>query len=156
MGFQPVSRSARFVYSPYTPEQMRGFAQILADSVKMRIQRGLNTADVPAAPLSMRGKRYKRYFYIKKAKGLNPIRDWTFTGHTLSCMKVLEANENRAIIGFLPAMLPGRSRSAAQIAFYNNMREPQFGTSPTDKQAVLGAFQQEKQQVTIQRTAVAA
>jgi len=29
--FQTVIRKARFVYSPYTPTEMNGFAQVLAD-----------------------------------------------------------------------------------------------------------------------------
>jgi hypothetical protein len=29
----------------------------------------------------------------KAARGLNPIRDWTWSGHTLRCLKVLTANE---------------------------------------------------------------
>jgi hypothetical protein len=42
------------------------------------------------------------------ARDLQPIRDWTWSGHTLQCLKVLNANENRAAIGFLDEALPGR------------------------------------------------
>jgi hypothetical protein len=38
--FQTVIRSARFVYSPYTATEMQGFAQVLADSIRTRIQSG--------------------------------------------------------------------------------------------------------------------
>ena len=103
------------------------------------------------------GKDGRRgYPDYKSARGLQPIRDWTWTGHTLRCMKVLEADENRAVIGFLTALLPGRAQSAAQVAFFNNLREPQFGTSARDKQAVLAAFAAQKQQVEIKSLPVAA
>ena len=38
--FQTVIKSARFVYSPYTATEMQGFAQVLADSIRARIQSG--------------------------------------------------------------------------------------------------------------------
>ena len=36
--FQTVLKRARFVYSPYTATEMQGFAQVLADSIRARIQ----------------------------------------------------------------------------------------------------------------------
>ena len=68
------------------------------------------------------------------------MRDWTWSGHTLRCLKVLTANENRAAIGFLDETMPGRRQTASQIAFYNNQRERQWGVSPRDRQAVLVAM----------------
>ena len=59
----------------------------------------------------------------------------------MRCLKVLTANENRAVVGFLDEALPGRSQTASQIAFYNNRRERQWGVSPHDREAVLAAFQ---------------
>ena len=49
--FQTVIKSARFVYSPYTATEMQGFAQVLADSIRARIQSGQNIYDQAAAPL---------------------------------------------------------------------------------------------------------
>ena len=49
--FQTVIRSARFVYSPYTATEMQGFAQVLADSIRARIQSGQNIYDQASAPL---------------------------------------------------------------------------------------------------------
>src|ERR1044071_3342244 len=49
--FQTVVRRARFVYSPYIAYEMQGFAQVLADSIRARIQSGQNIYDQPAAPL---------------------------------------------------------------------------------------------------------
>ena len=51
MHFHTVIKSARFVYSPYTATEMQGFAQVLADSIRARIQHGQNIYDQAAAPL---------------------------------------------------------------------------------------------------------
>jgi hypothetical protein len=139
--FQTVIKSARFVYSPYTATEMQGFAQALADSIRARIQSGQNIYDQAAAPLKPGLAGRRGYPDYKAARGLRPIRDWTWSGHTLRCLKVLTANENRAAIGFLDEALPGRSQTASQIAFYNNRRERQWGVSQHDREAVLAAFQ---------------
>jgi len=138
--FQTVIRHARFVYSPYTASEMQGFAQVLADSIRARIQNGQNIYDLPATPLKPGLPGRRGYSDYKSARGLQPIRDWTWSGHTLRCLKVLIANENHAVIGFLDEALPGRSQTASQIAFYNNQRERQWGVSPRDRQAVLAAI----------------
>ena len=51
MGFryQPVVRHARFVYSPYTSDEMLGFGELLADTIRQRIQSGVNIYDQEAA-----------------------------------------------------------------------------------------------------------
>jgi hypothetical protein len=106
--FQTVIRRARFVYSPFTAFEMQGFAQVLADSIRARIQSGQNIYDQAAAPLKPGKPGRKGYPDYKSARGLQPIRDWTWSGHTLRCLKVLTANENRAAIGFLDEAMPGR------------------------------------------------
>lgn len=138
--FQTVLKHARFVYSPYTATEMQGFAQVLADSIRARIQSGQNIYDQAAAPLKPGRPGKRGYPDYKRARGLKPIRDWTWSGHTLRCLKVLTANENRAAIGFLDEALPGRRQTASQITFYNNLRERQWGVSPRDREAVLKAF----------------
>lgn len=138
--FQTVIRRARFVYSPYAAPQMQGFAQLLADSIRMRIQSGQNIYDQAVAPLKPGLPDRRGYPDYKVARGLQPIRDWTWSGHTLRCLKVLTVNENRAAIGFLDEALPGRKQTASQIAFYNNLRERQWGVSPRDRQALLAAM----------------
>jgi hypothetical protein len=80
---------------------MQGFAQVLADSIRARIQSGQNIYDQAAAPLKPGLSGRRGYPDYKAARGLQPIRDWTWSGHTLRCLKVLTANENRAAIGFL-------------------------------------------------------
>jgi hypothetical protein len=138
--FQTVIHRARFVYSPYSAEEMQGFAQVLADAIRTRIQSGQNIYDHPAAPLNPGKPGRRGYPDYKSARGLQPIRDWTWSGHTLRCLKVLTANENRAVIGFLDEALPGRRQTASQIAFYNNLRERQWGVSPRDRAAVIAAI----------------
>jgi len=116
---QTVIKRARFVYSPYTATEMQGFAQVFADSIRARIQSGRNIYDQAAAPLKPGLSGRRGYPDYKAARGLQPIRDWTWSGHTLRCLKVLTANENRAVIGFLDEALPGRRMTAAQIAAFN-------------------------------------
>jgi len=113
--FQTKVRHARFVYSPYTSDEMLGFGQLLADTIRARIQSGQNIYDQAAAPLKPGRPGRRGYPDFKAARGLKPIRDWTWTGHTLRCLKVLTANENRAVIGFLDEAMPGRRQTASQI-----------------------------------------
>ena len=48
--FQTVIKRTPFVYSPYTATEMQGFGQVLADSIRARIQSGQNIYD-QSAPL---------------------------------------------------------------------------------------------------------
>ena len=114
--FQSIIRRARFVYSPFTAYEMQVSAQVLADSIRVRIQSGQNIYDQAAAPLKPGKPGRRGYPDYKSARGLQPIRDWTWSGHTLRCLKVLTANENRAAIGFLDEAMPGRRQTASQIA----------------------------------------
>ena len=153
--FQTILRRARFVYSPYTAGEMQGFAQVLADMIRARIQSGQNIYDQPAAPLKP-GKAGRRgYPDYKSARGLQPIRDWTWSGHTLRCLKVLTANENRAVIGFLDEAMPGRKQTASQIAFYNNQRERQWGVSPRDHDALMTIMLNSRPLVTLEEMQLA-
>jgi len=138
--FQTVIRRARFVYSPYTAQEMQGFAQVLADSIRARIHSGQDIYDQPAAPLKPGLPGRRGYPDYKAARGLQPIRDWTWSGHTLCCLKVLTANENRAVVGFLDEALPGRRQTVSQIAFWNNQRERQWGVSPRDRATVVAVI----------------
>ena len=148
--FQTVVRRARFVYSPFTSDEMQSFAQALADSIRVRIQSGQNIYDQAATPLKPGQSGRPGYPEQKSARGLKPIRDWTWSGHTLRCMKVLTANENRAAIGFLDETLPGRSQTASQIAFFNNQIERQWGVSDRDRAAVVSLMSKYRPPVTIE------
>ena len=147
--FQTVIGHARFVYSPYTAEEMLGFAQLLADTIRTRIQRGQNIYDQAAAPLKPGLPGRRGYPDYKVARGLEPIRDWTWSGHTLLCLKVLTVNEHRAAIGFLDEALPGRSQTASEIAFWNNQRERMWGVSPRDRVVVVEAMTTDRPLVTV-------
>ena len=138
--FQTVIKKARFVYSPYTSDEMLGFGQLLADTIRTRIQSGQNIYDQAAAPLKPALPGRRGYPEYKVARGLQPIRDWTWSGHTMRCLKVLTVNENRATIGFLDEAFPGRTQTASEIAFWNNQREHMWGTSPHDIAVVVEAM----------------
>ena len=138
--FQTVVRRARFVYSPYTSDEMLGFGQLLADTIRARIQSGQNIYDQAAAPLKPGLPGRRGYPDYKVARGLQPIRDWTWSGHTLRCLKVLTVNENRATLGFLDEAFPGRTQTASEIAFWNNQREHMWGVSPHDRAVIVAAM----------------
>jgi hypothetical protein len=138
--FQTVVRHARFVYSPYTSDEMLGFGELLADTIRARIQSGQNIYDQAAAPLKPGRPGRRGYPDFKVTRGLKPIRDWTWSGHTLRCLKVLSVNENRAALGFLDEALPGRGQTASEIAFWNNQREHMWGVSPRDSAALVAAM----------------
>jgi len=59
---------------------MQGFAQVLADSVRARIQHGQNIYDQAAAPLKPGLPGRRGYPDYKSARGLQPLRDWTWSG----------------------------------------------------------------------------
>ena len=149
--FQTVVRRARFAYSPFTAQEMQGFAQLLADTIRKRIQSGQNIYDQAATPLKPAQAGRRGYPDYKAAHGLQPIRDWTWTGHTMRCLKVLTATENRAVIGFLDEALPGRSQTASQLAFWNNQSERMWGVSPADRDKVIPLIYNYRPVVTLQQ-----
>jgi hypothetical protein len=163
--FVAVVRHARFIYSPYTAYEMQAFAQVLADSIRTRIQNGQNMFDQPAAPL-------KPSTVARKSQdpcnvGVVGPRNWTWTGFTLRCLKVLSANENRAVIGFLDELHPyrvkkldyrdkwgrlhaaGKQLTASQIAAINNRIEHQWGVSERDRQALEAVLRGYRPLVTV-------
>jgi hypothetical protein len=125
-GFHTKVSHARFVVGPFSSDQMNTLAGILRDSMRGRIQLGLNCNDQPSKTLN------PKYAKGKQAKGKQPIRDWTMSGNTVRAMAVLSANENRAVIGF-------NNPIAARIARFNNLRERAFGVSPHDRQILVAA-----------------
>ena len=82
MAFETKIRRARFVVGPFSPEQMATIGQVTLDHIVERIRRGVNVQDAPAKPLK-EGKNGRGYPYYKSARGLQPIRDWTWRGLTL-------------------------------------------------------------------------
>ena len=99
---------------------------MLADSIRTRIQSGQNIYNQAAAPLKpgLPGRRgYRDY---RAARGLQPPRDWTWSGHTLRCLKVLTANENLAAIGFLDEALPGRRGEEKRLKLNSSVQRSIF------------------------------
>jgi hypothetical protein len=137
MAFQTKISKARFVLGPFSAEQMQRIGQAGLDSIAARIHRGENCDDSAAKPLkpgrvTSRGNQAPGYPDYKMRRGLQPIRDWMWTGRTMRSLKVKRADENRATIGFIDL----RSDTIAHI---NNRREKQFGVSPKDRAAVNAA-----------------
>jgi hypothetical protein len=88
MAFTPKIRKARFVYSPFSPEQMQVIGESVAESIRTRIASAVTADDTPARPLKA------PYAKAKIRRGRLPIRDWTWRGKTLRAMKLKSANEN--------------------------------------------------------------
>jgi hypothetical protein len=74
-----------------------------------------------------------KYATRKAKKGLNPVRDWTYTGRTLRSLKTVSAALNRAVIWFTDTETRKR-------AFFNNRRAVQFGVSPRDQKVLAEEF----------------
>ena len=130
MAFQTKITRARFVYSPFTSEQMQSIGSAVLDSIQSRIKSGLNCDDAPAKALKPGRNGKKGYPDYKSGRGLQSIRDWIWTGRTMRSMKVISANEHRAVIGFTDP-------HTDLVAHLNNLREKQFGVSPKDHQVLL-------------------
>ncbi len=129
MPFQAKITRARFVLGPFTSEDMLTIGNVVVDSIKDRLHKGLNINDQPAKPLKPGRDGHKGYPDYKAARGLQPFRDWLWTGRTLRSLKVKQVSENRAVIGFIDP-------NADLIAHVNNIRERAFGISPKDRQAL--------------------
>jgi hypothetical protein len=132
MAFTAKITRARFVLGPFSSEDMLSIANTLRDSIAGRIGKGLNVNDAPAKALKPGRNGRRGYPDYKRARGLQPIRDWFWTGRTMRSLKVKSASENRAVIGFVDP-------NADRVAHVNNLREKQFGVSPTDRQALNAA-----------------
>ena len=129
MPVQAKITRARWVLGPFTSEDMLEIGNVVVDSIKARLHNGLNIRDEPAKPLKP-GRNGKRgYPDYKAARGLQPFRDWFWTGRTIRSLKVKQASENRCVIGFI-------NPNADAIAHVNNLREKAFGISPKDRLAL--------------------
>jgi hypothetical protein len=126
MRFQTKITRARFVVGPFTADNMVTIAQAVRDSIAARLKLGLNAEDAPAKPLKPRKGGGRGYPEYKIARGLQPIRDWWWSGRTVRSMKVLRASENMAVIGFTDAR-------SDRVAHINNLTERAFGMSPKNR-----------------------
>ena len=132
MPFQAKITRARWVLGPFTSEDMVSIGNVVRDSIAQRIGKGLNANDEPAKPLKPGRNGHRGYPDYKIAHGLQPLRDWFWTGRTMRSLKVKSANENRAVIGFVDP-------KADLVAHVNNLRDKQFGVSPKDRSALNAA-----------------
>jgi hypothetical protein len=141
MPFQPKITRARWVLGPFTAEDMQTIGNVLVDSISARIRKAVNVNDAAARPLKPGRNGHRGYPEYKAARGLQPFRDWFWTGRTMRSLKVKSASENRVVIGFVDP-------NADRIAHVNNLRERQFGVSPRDRLAlnaiVLAVLKQER------------
>lgn len=113
---------------------MSGLGAALAAAVKSRIQHGYDVNDNPAPALKPPARGTRGYAQRKLSRGLQPIRDWTFTGRTLRALGVKNVEQNAVTVGFTDPM-------ADLVAWFNNRRARQFGASPTDGRVVNAAIQ---------------
>lgn len=132
MPFHTKITRARWVLGPFASEDMLEIAMGVRDSIAQRIHAGLNANDLPAKPLKPGRNGRRGYPDYKIARGLQPFRDWFWSGRTMRSLKVKSVNENRATIGFIDP-------NADLIAHVNNLRERAFGISPKDRQALNAA-----------------
>jgi hypothetical protein len=132
MPFQAKITRARWVLGPFTSEDMLSIGNVVRDSIAQRIGKGVNANDEPAKPLKPGRNGHRGYPDYKIAHGLQPLRDWFWTGRTMRSLKVKSANENRAVIGFVDP-------KADLVAHVNNLRDKQFGVSPKDRSALNAA-----------------
>ena len=132
MPFQAKITRARFVLGPFTSKDMLAIGGALRDAIAKRIASGLNANDEAAKPLKP-GKNGKRgYPDYKRARGLQPFRDWLWSGRTMRSLKVKRVSENQAVIGFIDP-------NADRIAHVNNLREKAFGVSAKDRRVLTAA-----------------
>jgi hypothetical protein len=131
--FQTKITKARLTLSPFTSEQMLTIGNALATSVIKRIKTGKNANDEPSKPLKGAKKHYVPYARYKQNRGLQPIRDWVYSGRTLRSLKVLSVSENGGKVGFT-------DQRANSIATYINKIDRAFGISPTDRLALNNAL----------------
>lgn len=115
-----IVRKARLVWTPFEPMQMAEVGLTAVESILKRLDVAQDVWDRPAPPLSPMYARIKtRGIFATFRK---PIRDWRRTGHTWSSLKVLRANNNRVVIGFV-------SDLAKQRVAWNQARHWQWGLS---------------------------
>lgn len=143
--FQPQIRKARFSVGPFSSQVMLAIGNAVNMDLGRRLDEGLDVDDRVAPPLksrvnspnnsagvqvSLRVFQDRGYKARKLKKGLNPIRDWRFTGRTRRAMRVLTVGPGLAILGF-------SDPEAAKRAAANNRRWRQYGMSPANKKVFL-------------------
>lgn len=127
-----VKSRARFVYAPYSPQQMQSVGEALDRSVKSRWDRAENIYDQPAKPLG-NGRKNNGYRTQKERKGGRPVRDLLRTGRMRRSTRVLTAGPNQVTYGFTDEAMRRRMD-------FNQRRDPMWGMSPRNTEDALNAF----------------
>lgn len=107
----------------FSGRQMNTLAQATVDAMRVRWSKGLDVNDTPAKPL---GKGYARR---KQRRGGAAVPDLRLTGQLIASLRVLQAENGRALIGF-------RDDLAILKAYANHQRRRQIGISPNDAASV--------------------
>jgi hypothetical protein len=128
MAYQTKIRKVRVEVGAFSADAMMQIGQPFAASIKARIERGETVQDQPAKQLT------ERYARSKGRRGLEIVRDWTWSGRTLRALNLLDVSANRGRIGFSDPV-------ADQRAHINNARERQFGVADSDRQVLTKAVQ---------------
>jgi len=162
--YQTKITKARFVVSPFSGRQMAEVGQSVIDSVFARWDIALDVNDRPAPPLTDRVKENRDLVYkagkdlvgvmglprygaprgyraFKQRKTGRTIRDLNLTGRLRRSIKVLSANENKAVLGPTDG-IHTRSFKRGQVSFsevltFNQRRWRMWGVSPADKAKLL-------------------
>ncbi len=130
----------RFSLSPFSAETMKEIGDQVLASVKARIAKGVDVQGSPAKPLKPtvhidrngQPARFIPYAQQKAKRGLQPIRDWKYTGKLIASLQVISASNDRAVIG-------SNNPVKASILSKNNKISLLFGLSDTDKEALQKA-----------------
>jgi hypothetical protein len=143
--FKVKIRKARFSVGAFSAQVMLSIGNAVNADIGRRLDGGLDVEDRVAPPLksrvnspnnsagvqiALRVFQDRGYKGRKLKKGLNPIRDWRFTGRTRRAMRVLTVGPGLAILGF-------SDPEAAKRAAINNRRWRQYGMSPANKKVFL-------------------
>lgn len=134
--YQPKITRARFVVSPYTPQQMVQIGQSLIGFNFARWDRGIDATDSAAKPLAAKYARRKSYTGRRRA-----VRDLNLTGRLRDSIRVLNASENKVTIGPVDGTYSESTKygvlTNSDVLSLNQRRSRMWAVSPNDRAAVL-------------------
>lgn len=133
--YQPKITRARFVVSPYTPQQMVGIGQSLIGFNFSRWDRGVDANDAPVNPLAA------KYARKKSINGRRAVRDLNLTGRLRDSIRVLNSSENQVTVGPVDGIHSSSAKygvlTNADVLSINQGRSRMWAVSPNGRAAVL-------------------